>query len=55
MINLKAEEMVFAMKIIDLNTEIFAEKIMVALIYEIDGSNIYMVMTLINQNIIVLF
>lgn len=48
MMDLDIEEMVFAMKIIDLNAEVFAEKIMVTLVFEINGGGIYMVMTLIN-------
>lgn len=48
MMDLDAEEMVFVMKIIDLNAEVFAEKIIVALVFEINGGGIYTVMALIN-------
>lgn len=40
--------MVFAVKIIDLNAEISAEKTMVALIFEINNGSIYTAMALIN-------
>lgn len=45
------------MKIIDLNTKIVvsAIKIMVDLVFEIDNNNIYKKITLIKQDIIVLF
>ena len=52
--DLNIKEMVFAIKIIDLDAEGFAEKIMVALIFKIDGSGIYTAITLMNQNTIVL-
>ena len=52
---LDAEEVVSAIKIIDLNTEISAEKVMMALIFEIDGGSIYIAMVLINQDTMVLF
>lgn len=55
MIDLEANKVIFIMKIITLNTEIFAEKIMVALIFEINDSSIYMAITFINQNTTVLF
>lgn len=53
--NLDTKEMVFDMKIMDLNTEVSAKKIIVTLIFEIDSSGINMAMTLINQKIMVLF
>lgn len=39
---------------IDLNNEIFLEKIMVAFIFKIDDNSIYMAIILINKDIIVL-
>ena len=54
MIDLDTKEMVSAVKIIDLDTEVFAEKIMMALVFEIDGGDIYMEMALMNQDTIVL-
>lgn len=39
---------------IDLDAELFAEKIIMALVFEIDANNIYTVMVLINQDIIIL-
>lgn len=45
---LDVEEMVFTIKIINLNAEIFTEKTIVALIFEINGGSIHMKMTLIN-------
>lgn len=42
------------MKMIDLDIEVFTEKTMMALVFEIDGSDIYIAMTLINQDIMVL-
>ena len=48
MIDFDVEEIIFTMKIIDLNVEVSIEKIIVALIFEIDGSGIHIVMTLIN-------
>ena len=46
--NLNIKKVMFAKKIIDLNTEVSAEKIMVALVFEIDSSGIHMTMILIN-------
>lgn len=54
MIDLDAKEIMFAIKIIGLNAEIIAEKIMMTLVFEINSSNIHIVITLINQNIILL-
>lgn len=48
MMDLDTKKVVFAVKIIDLDAEVSAEKIMVALIFEIDDSGIYIVMTLMN-------
>ena len=53
--NLDAKEVVSAMKIIDLDAEISAEKAMVPLIFEIDGGGIYMAMALMNQDTTILF
>ena len=53
-INLDTEEVVFAIKIINMDTEMSAEKIIVSLGFEIDSIRIYMVITLINQDIIML-
>ena len=55
MMDLDVEEMVSAMKIIDLDAEVSAEKVMVALVFEIDGGNIHMAMILMNQDTTVLF
>ena len=44
-----------AVKMINLDIEVSAEKAMMALIFEIDNSNIHMAMTLMNQDITVLF
>lgn len=52
MIGLDIKKVVFAIKIIDLDTEVFAEKTMVALVFEIDGNSIHMEMTLINEDTI---
>lgn len=54
-IDLNLEEKVSAIIIIDLNIEVFAEKTMVALIFEIDDSGIHTAMTLMNQDIIMLY
>lgn len=40
--------MIFAIKIIDLDIKMSAEKIMVALVFEIDGGQNYIAMTLMN-------
>ena len=53
--NLYAEEVVSAIKIIDLNAKVSAKKTMVALVFEIDSSGIYMAMVLINQDTTMLF
>ena len=55
MMDLDAKEVVFAVKIIGLDAEVSVEKAMVALVFEIDGSGIHMAMTLMNQDITVLF
>lgn len=55
MMDLNAEEIAFVIKIIDLDTKIFAEKTMVPLVFKIDNSNIHIVMVLINQDTTVLF
>ena len=55
MMDLDAEEMVSAVKIIDLNAKVSTEKAMVALVFEIDGGGIHMVMALMNKNTTVLF
>lgn len=47
--------MISAIKIFDLNIKVFAEKIVVAHVFKIDGSGILIVITLINQDIKVLF
>ena len=54
MVNLDVEKMVFSIKIIDVNTKVFAKKTIMALVFEIDSNNILTAMILINQNIIVL-
>lgn len=41
-------------KMIDLKTGVSIKKIIIALIFEIDSTGIYIIITLINQNIIVL-
>ena len=48
MIALDIKKVIFAIKIIDLNTEIFAKKAIIALIFEIDSSGIYIAIILIN-------
>lgn len=48
------EDLVSAVKIINLDAEISVEKIIVVLIFEIDSNGIYTVMILMNQNTIVL-
>lgn len=55
MIDLDIKEVIFAVKIIDLNAEISTEKVMVVFIFEINCVDIYIAMTLVNQNTIVLF
>ena len=46
--------MMFTIKIFDLNAEVFAKKTIMTLVFKINNSNIYMVMTLINQDITML-
>lgn len=46
--SLSPENVVSAMKIIDLDGEVFVEEIKLALVFEINGGNIHMTMTLIN-------
>lgn len=48
MIDLDVEEVVFVVKIIDLNTEVSVEKAMVVLVFEIDDSNSHTAMALMN-------
>ena len=55
MINLDIKKIVSAIKIIDVDTKIFAKKIIVILIFEVNNNNIYIKIALINQNIIILF
>ena len=52
--SLDAEEVVSIVKIIDLDSKMSAEKIMVAPVYKIDSGGIYTVMALINQKTTVL-
>lgn len=47
-IDLDAKKVVSAVKIINLDTEVFIKKIIVIPIFEIDDSSIYIAMTLIN-------
>lgn len=54
MINLNAKKIVFAIKIINLDAEMFIEKVIVAFVFKINGGSIYMVMILINQDIMML-
>ena len=54
MINLIIKKIIFTINIIDLDAEISAAKIIVALVFEINNGNIYIIMTLINQDIIML-
>ena len=55
MIDLDAKKIVSTVKIIYLDAEVSVEKTMVALVFEINTSSIHTAMTLINQDIIVLF
>lgn len=48
MIDLNVEEEVFTMKIINLDTDVFVEKAITALVFEIDGSGIYIAIALMN-------
>ena len=54
MIDLDAEEVVSAVKIIYLDAEVSVEKTMVALVFEIDVGGIHTAMTLMNQDTTVL-
>ena len=54
MIDLDAEEVLSAMKIINVDIEVFAEKTMIALVFEIDDGSIHKAMTLMNQHTVVL-
>ena len=54
MMDLDAEEVVSAVKIIYLDAEVSVEKTMVALVSEIDGGSIHTAMTLMNQDTTVL-
>lgn len=55
MMDLDAKEVVSTLKTIDLDIEIFAEKTIMTLVFNINGSGIYTIMALINQDIMVLF
>lgn len=48
MIDLNTKEMMFSIKIIDIDTEVSIEKIMVALVFKIDGGGNDIVITLMN-------
>lgn len=50
-----AKKILFVVKIINLDIKKFADKTIIASIFEIDGCAIHMVRTLINQKTIVLF
>ena len=52
---MNTKKIVFIIKTIHLKAEMSTEKIIIALIFEIDGNSDYMVMTFINKNIIMLF
>lgn len=54
MIDLDIKELMSAIKMIDLNAEVSAEKILVVLVFEIDDNSIHIEMALIDQNTIVL-
>lgn len=54
MICLNAKKVVFAIKIIELNNKLSIKKIIVVLIFKINDSSIYIAMTLINKDIIIL-
>lgn len=47
-INLDTEKVVSAIKIIDLDTEVFTEKTIIAFVFEIDSSNIHIKIALID-------
>lgn len=53
--DIKAREVVFPMKIINLDAEMCAKRAIVALVCEINGGGIHMVMVLMNQDTIVPF
>lgn len=53
-INLDAEEVVFAVKIIDLDVEVFTKKRMMVFVFMIYSSNIYTKIASINQNTMIL-
>ena len=55
MIDLNIKEIIFFIKIIDLNGEISTKKVIMVLVFEIDGGSIHIVMALINQDITMLF
>lgn len=46
--NLNIKEVMSAIKLIDLDTKVSIEKIMMAFVFKIDSSGIHMTMTLIN-------
>lgn len=48
MIDLDAKKVMFVIKIIELDVKIFAKKIMIALIFEIDSIVIYITIVLMN-------
>lgn len=52
--DLDIKKVVFTIKIINLNIKIFAKKTMMALVFEINNGSIHMIITLMNQDIIVL-
>lgn len=47
--NLNAEEVIFFIKKIDSNADFFAQKVMVAIVFEIDSVNIYRTIVLLNH------
>lgn len=53
--NLNAAKIVFIAKIIDLKAEVSAKKVMVALVFKINGGGIYIAIALINQDTTMLF
>lgn len=55
MIDLNTKEVIFIMKIIDLDAEIFIKKTIIAVIFKIDSNIIYIVIILINQDTTMLF
>lgn len=48
MMDLKTKKKMSAIKIIELNAEVSTEKTIIALVFKIDNSGIYISMTLIN-------